>query len=217
MNLELFKTKLKHALKLELPGFNSHLKLAPKERIEGIIEQINPKNARSSAVLIVLYQEENQLKIIFILRSVYNGAHSGQISFPGGKYEIDDVDLIETALRETKEEIGISISKEQVLGKLSNIYIPPSNFMVDPYIAIIENIEGIKLDSTEVQQIYKVAFSDFLKANIIKNKEVLAVHEKSIKAPCFVINDLNIWGATAMILKELLDVIESNNLEEYIT
>jgi len=206
------KSKLRLALSLKLPGIESHLKLAPAERIAGIKEQMNSNNAKPSAVLITLFKEEGKTKLIFILRSVYEGVHSGQISFPGGKKDATDTDLIETALRETKEEVGITIERDAILGKLSNLYIPNSNFSVEPYVAYVENINEIIPDRDEVQEVYKISLNDLLNENAIQSKEVLFLNERIISAPCFYINGLKIWGATAMILNELLDVIRINNL-----
>lgn len=206
------KSKLRLALSLKLPGIESHLKLAPAERIAGIKEQMNSNNAKPSAVLITLFKEDEKTKLIFILRSVYEGVHSGQISFPGGKKDATDTDLIETALRETKEEVGITIERDAILGKLSNLYIPNSNFSVEPYVAYVENINEIIPDRDEVQEVYKISLNDLLNENAIQSKEVLFLNERIISAPCFYINGLKIWGATAMILNELLDVIRINNL-----
>lgn len=207
------KSKLRLALSLELPGIESHLKLAPAERIAGIRKQMNSDNAKPSAVLLALFKEKEQIKIVFILRSVYEGVHSGQISFPGGKKDSSDTDLIETALRETKEEVGITIERDDILGKLSSLYIPNSNFIVEPYVAYIENLNEIILDKSEVQQVYKISLNDLLDERTIQSKEVLFLNKRTISAPCFYVNGLKIWGATAMILNELLDIIRSNNLD----
>jgi 8-oxo-dGTP pyrophosphatase MutT (NUDIX family) len=154
MYTSLLKTGLKLALNKELPGIHSHLKLAPKKRIKGIGKNESSNNAKASAVLIVLFREHKQTKIVFILRSVYEGVHSGQISFPGGQKEDTDKDMVDTALRETKEEIGIEIGRENIIGKLSNLYIPNSNFCVEPYIAFIDKLDKLIPDDIEVQHIY---------------------------------------------------------------
>lgn len=217
LNNQAIKDKLKLALSSELPGMLSHLQLAPKERIASIKEQKSSKNAKPSAVLLILFKENKQLKIVFILRSVYDGVHSGQISFPGGKKDQNDIDSLETALREAKEEVGIVIDREDILGKLSNLYIPNSNFIVEPYVAFVEKLNGLIPDQAEVQQIYKIPLEDVTNENAIQTKEVLFLNKRTISVPCFYINNLKIWGATAMILNELLDIIRSNNLDEITT
>jgi len=206
------KKKLRLALSLELPGIESHLKLAPIERVEDLRKHKRSLDAKPSAVLLTLFKEEGKTKLIFILRSVYDGVHSGQISFPGGKKDATDKDLIETALRETKEEVGIRIERAEILGKLSNLYIPNSNFNVEPYVAYVENINEIIPDSTEVQEVFKISLNALLADNVVQSKEVLFLNERTISAPCFYINNLKIWGATSMILNELLDIIRINNL-----
>lgn len=208
----LYLTKLKNALNTVLPGYSAHLKLAPKERIEGIKHRERAANAKSSAVLIILFPENNELKVLFIQRSIYDGAHSGQISFPGGQEEKSDKNLLTTALRETKEEVGLEIEENNILGKLSELYIPPSNFIVQPYVAFTEELGTLSIDPNEVQEVYKISLNALLEENSIQNKSVLLLNKLSISAPCFFIDKLIIWGATAMILNELLEVIRSNGL-----
>jgi 8-oxo-dGTP pyrophosphatase MutT (NUDIX family) len=212
LNNQTIKDKLRLALSSELPGMISHLQLAPKERVTGIKEQKSSKNAKLSAVLLIMFKENKQLKIVFILRSVYDGVHSGQISFPGGKKDENDKDSIETALREAKEEVGIAIERKDILGKLTNLYIPNSNFIVEPYVAFVEKLNGLIPDQAEVQEIYRILLKDVLDKKAIQSKEVLFLNKRSILAPCFYINELKIWGATAMILNELVDIIKTNGL-----
>ncbi len=212
-----FRNGLKLALSSDLPGLDAHLMLAPRERMKGLKELLASSDAKSSAVLIVLFPENNQLKVIFILRSIYDGVHSGQISFPGGQRDQTDSNAIETALRETYEEVGLKIEASDVLGKLSNLFIPHSNFIVEPYVAFVENVDMLLPDPDEVQEIYKISLQQLLDESTIQTKEVLSRNNQSIKAPCFYVNDLKIWGATAMILNELLEVIKSNNLSYFLT
>lgn len=209
------KNRLHTALIKELPGWKSHIKLAPIERLQSIMKQAKNVDSKQSAVLLILFKENDTLKILVILRSEYDGVHSGQISFPGGQKEKYDSDLKETALRETYEEIGIKINSDAILGKLSDLYIPNSNFIVSPYVAYIDTVLGNFFpDPKEVQQIHKIALDVLLEEESIQISEVLASKNRSLKAPCFCIDNLKIWGATAMILNELLDIIKSNNLGE---
>ncbi|MBN1651000.1 MAG: CoA pyrophosphatase [Bacteroidales bacterium] len=205
--------KIKIALKQELPGWKSHIKLAPMERLESIRNQHIKTDSKQSAVLLILFKENDQIKILFILRSEYDGAHSGQISFPGGQKELADADLRATAVRETFEEIGLIFKTEELLGKLSDLYIPNSNFIVSPYVTYFDcNLAHLKPDPVEVQQIFKIALSDLMDEHSIKISEVLARGKQSLKAPCFCIDSLKIWGATAMILNELLDILRANTI-----
>ncbi|MBN2238025.1 MAG: CoA pyrophosphatase, partial [Bacteroidales bacterium] len=155
-NIHLFREKLTKAFTKELPGPKSHLELAHLERVEEVKRLAKPKNAKESAVLVILFPENDEIHLLLIQRTIYNGAHSGQISFPGGKVEETDVDYIHTALRETEEEIGLSVLSQQIVGKLSNIYIPPSNFVVEPFVAVIDQLNDLKLNFSEVETIYKI-------------------------------------------------------------
>lgn len=213
---QIFRNALQLALTSALPGLEAHLKLAPSERIDIFKAQIWPDSAKASAVMIVLFQENNQIKILFILRSLYDGVHSGQISFPGGQKEETDNDLLETAMRETLEEVGLQIDNKNVIGKLSDFYIPNSNFIVAPFVAFIDQIDSLIPDCTEVQEIYKIPLLELLDEKTIQLKEVLTRKNQSLNAPCFFINGLKIWGATAMILNELVEVIKRNDLTEFV-
>ena len=130
MNLSI--DQLKSKFKQPLPGTASHLKLAPPNRAkEELLEKQNYLlAARQSAVMVLLYPVDNQLRTAFIKRSEYDGIHSGQIAFPGGKKEKTDQNFEETALRETFEEVGIKSDEIELIGQLSDLFIPPSNFIV---------------------------------------------------------------------------------------
>ncbi|HAG16913.1 MAG TPA: hypothetical protein DCG69_10425, partial [Bacteroidales bacterium] len=216
MNIFDFQNRLKNALTAELPAWNAHSRLAPKERLESLRPINWPKDAKQSAVLVVLFVENEQVHVLFILRSIYDGAHSGQISFPGGQKEEHDLDLMSTALRECGEEIGLYLSPSQVLGKLSELYIPPSNFLVSPFVAFIENMEQLQLDSNEVQEVFQVPISALLNQDNFQIRAVISRGNRTLSAPCFYLENKIIWGATAMILNELLTVIETNNLLEIV-
>ncbi len=205
---QIFKEKLREELKRELPGKSSHLRLAPKERISGIERQVQSSNPKKSSVLLLLFNEDEELKILLILRSVYDGAHSGQISFPGGQYELKDKNSEYTALRETYEEVGVCVENNQILGQLSSMYIPPSNFLVEAFVAFVPELKDLVLDAKEVQKAFKIPISSLLKDDVIQEKTVSSRNKIAINAPCFYIDGLKIWGATAMILNELIDVIK---------
>jgi 8-oxo-dGTP pyrophosphatase MutT (NUDIX family) len=211
-----FQYKLKEALQSELPAWKAHIRLAPVERFESLLQINWPTDAKQSAVLVILFIENEQVHVLLILRSIYDGAHSGQISFPGGQKEKSDIDLVHTALRECSEEIGLFLSPIQILGKLSELYIPPSNFIVFPFVAFTENIENLRLDSHEVQEVIKIPLRALLNPAIFQIKQVISRNDRSLTAPCFDIEDKYIWGATAMILNELMTVIETNNLLKFL-
>ncbi len=194
----------------DLPGKQAqYLMLPPNTGKEELNNFSNYSKTKKSSVLVLLYPDKDSIKTVLILRAKYNGIHSHQISFPGGKKEIFDNSLFDTALREANEEIGIDISKVKIIGNLSKLYIQPSNFLVLPILSYTDEKPQFKANNTEVEQIIEISLSDLLNKNNIQKKEVLSSGNKIITAPCFLINNFKIWGATAMIISELLEIIKN--------
>jgi 8-oxo-dGTP pyrophosphatase MutT (NUDIX family) len=139
---------------------------------------------------------------------VYDGVHSGQISFPGGKVETTDKDFKATALRETFEEIGVKPEAIEIIGQLTDFYISPSNFLVKVFAGYTLQKPVFIPDKKEVQSILVVDIDEFYDSNNIAEKEFYSTSRKtSVFAPCYLVNGMEIWGATAMMLRELLDVL----------
>ncbi len=209
MNLSI--DQLKSKFQQPLPGTASHLKLAPPNRGKELLEKQNYLlSARQSAVMVLLYPVNNQLRTVFIKRSEYDGIHSGQIAFPGGKKEKTDQNFEETALRETWEEVGIKSDEIELIGQLSDLFIPPSNFIVKPFVGYCTGQPTYKLDPREIQSVVEIDLADFYSENRIFEKEFSSgTSGQAIKAPYFNIRNIEIWGATAMITSELLDVLKS--------
>ena len=136
--LKEFSVKLKHRLSLPLPGRDAQLRMANAERRLTISHYKIPQDAKWGSVLILFYEDENKIKLPLILRPTYEGVHSAQVAFPGGRFEPADENLVNTALRETNEEIGILPGDVEVLGKLTELYIPPSKFLVHPHVGMIK-------------------------------------------------------------------------------
>jgi 8-oxo-dGTP pyrophosphatase MutT (NUDIX family) len=205
MNPELLKQKLSQ----KLPGMDSHLKMAPEHRVQELLSISESEfNPRLSAVLVILFEENNKLKIVFIRRSEYVGIHSGQMAFPGGRYEESDGDLRVTALREVEEEIGVGQETLEVIGQLSDLYVPPSNFMVRAFVAFAHQRPVYQKDDREVQEVIEFNLMDFYQKNIIKRKDFPAHNNvRKTNAPYYEIDGVIIWGATAMIMAELLEVL----------
>ncbi len=202
-----FINTLRNELKGKLPGEKAQLKMSPNVRFTGLIEP-NKDKTKESAVLILFYPKNNNLYIPFIQRPTYNGAHSGQISLPGGKVEPGEIDFSHTALRETYEEIGVKAMDIEIVGQLSPIYIPNSNFNVWPYVGYINYTPNFKPDAYEVETILESTLSQIL------NPENIDFFEKEnngilIKAPFINISGRKLWGATAMIISELTEIINS--------
>ena len=175
-----------------------------KERIAAFenidFEKITPKNA---AVLVLLYPKNGQTHLVLIVRNLYEGVHSGQISFPGGKHEPEDLDFAQTALRETHEEVGVNPETVTIIKELTSIYIPPSNFMVYPFLALSKTEISFVPDATEVDTIIELPLAVFLDDKILVDLKMTTSYAHEIEVPAFAIQNQNVWGATAMVLSEL--------------
>ena len=154
--------------------------------------------------MLLLQNKNNIPNLIFIERADDGHVHSGQIALPGGKVEQHDKDLLATALRETKEEIGIDAKEINVLGKLSPLYIPPSNFLVNPFVGYAANKISFAHDEKEVKRILEIPLNDFFKEGVINISSEHKTHRGIIQAPAYELHGVKIWGATCMMLSEFL-------------
>lgn len=204
----LFSDKLKQALlQTDLPGENAQLKMAPKHRGTTLDYSQHNKTSRKSCVLMLFYPKKDIPHLALTLRPDYEGVHSGQVSFPGGKIEDSDLTLADTALREANEEIGIDTSTVIIIKQLTALYIPVSNFLVYPFIGITNQYPAFNIDPKEVKQLIEVPVSEIFRTDI-KNTAYIKIKENStIEAPCYTILEHTIWGATAMMLSELHEVL----------
>lgn len=201
---------LAEKLKTELPGIESHMKMVPEARRKEIERFKGGQDARKAAVLICFgVHEDGDVFIVFIRRNEYDGVHSGQISFPGGRYEDEDLDMVQTALREAEEETNIRRSDVEVLGEISPVYIPPSNFYVKPVVAWAKNSLDLIPDPSEVREILEIPLNELLDPSNRQNKHIEHREFNVIDVPCFYVQGEIIWGATAMMLMELLDILSS--------
>ncbi|MEW2923005.1 CoA pyrophosphatase [Muricauda sp. ANG21] len=209
MNFDAFceiALKLKN---LPLPGEESHYKMSPTERIQWLKQNNNKKiNPKRAGVMALFYPDAfRETRLLLILRKTYEGVHSNQIGFPGGKVEKQDADLMDTALRETYEEVGVHPDSVQVIRALSEVYIPPSNFMVQPYMGIYPKPQPFVPQEDEVEQVVEAYVKDFLDdANLIE--ELLSTsYAKNINVPAYKLNGYTVWGATAMMLSEIRELL----------
>jgi 8-oxo-dGTP pyrophosphatase MutT (NUDIX family) len=207
LSLPTLKAALISCLDKKLPGKEAQLLMAPAYRRKSIMEQSIPDNAVLSSVLILLYDREDEIYLVFIKRAEYEGVHSAQISFPGGKVEPEDINFSFTAIRESKEEIGIIPSNIEVIGALSPLFIPPSNFIVYPFIGVIESSPLFVPDPVEVQGIIEIPLNHFFRPENKTEHEIIRIDGKLYPVPGFTFKDHFIWGATAMILSEFLAVL----------
>lgn len=209
MNFQDFLQIVPHFNAVNLPGVDAHNIMVPKERLEIMkklnFEQIKP---RIAAVMMLFYPKEGITHLVLIVRNSYEGVHSSQIAFPGGKYEKEDANFEETALRETHEEIGIHPEKIEILKAFTKLYIPPSNFMVYPYLGICKEEIVFNPNPAEVSDIIELPLSTFLSDTIIIESKIKTSYANAIDVPAFKIEEHIVWGATAMILSELKVVLK---------
>ena len=205
MRFKAFEKTIVEINKLSLPGIETQLKMAPPFR-EQLLERYKEerKSAKPAAVLALFYPSfEGESLMVLILRKSYKGVHSAQVGFPGGKPEPEDVSKEATALRETWEEIGVSSDKIRVLRELSSIYIPPSNFLVSPFLGIAAAPLTFTLQESEVDDVLEVSLSEFLDDKSEVSSEVFVSEGVTAEVPAFKLRDRIVWGATAMMLIEI--------------
>ncbi len=190
--------QLAAAFKKPLPGEKAQKLMMPEGR--GLYPEKESK-PRLSAVLILLYEQEGEIYFPLIKRPIYNGVHSGQMAFPGGKHETCET-FEQTALREAEEEVGVNSKYVHVLGQLSDLYIPVTNMLVKPFVAYTNNKPQFELDPLEVESIHTIKLTDFLNPKA-KQNEQWELRGIDVSVPFYLLDKQKVWGATAMMLSEL--------------
>lgn len=195
--------------KEKLLSTKAHAKMAPLERIS-FLKEMNymEKNPKKAAILMLFYPKNAITHLALIVRNTYPGVHSSQIGFPGGKVELEDTNLEHTALRETHEEIGIHPNKITIIKPYSEIYIPPSNFLVYPFMGISHEELQFKPDLDEVKRVLEFPLSDFLDEKTVSIVKMSTSYAVDIEVPAFLVDKYVVWGATAMMMSELKDNIK---------
>ncbi len=211
MNLELTITSLQAALSKSLPGTDVQWEMASSDRMIRNYPRKKKSDSKLAAVLILLYPVKEKLYTLFIQRPVYDGVHSGQISFPGGKMEESDKDITDTAIRESCEEIGLCREDLRVLGFLSPLFIPVSNIEVSPLVAFCNERPDFSPDRKEVVSIIEARLEDFFHDEIVKEKPMV-IRNEALDVKYFDFKGHIIWGATAMILHELLMLMKREGI-----
>lgn len=210
--MERFVHQLKSALEV-LPGEDAHELMMPRKRAESVRQLRRDNDFRESAVAIILFEKHRQLHFTLIQRPNYNGAHSGQVAFPGGKQDKTDVSLVHTAKRESREEIGVREEDLNEVGALTPIYIPVSKFKVSPFIFWWEGSYEFVADEREVDEILVVPLRDLLEEHRIKKSQFKVGGGITLKdIPFFDLADKRVWGATAIILSEFRAVLQHLSL-----
>ncbi|WP_394749745.1 NUDIX hydrolase [Spongiimicrobium salis] len=210
MNFDDFIHQLSKINNLPLPGETSHFKMAPELRIKELKSiRAKKENAKKAAVMALFYpKQDNETHLLLILRKTYQGVHSNQVGFPGGKVEDQDMDLLETALRETYEEVGVPVEAVKTVCQLTQVYIPPSNFEVQPYMGYYHMDVPFKIQESEVETLIEVPLLDFMNDENIVGEKRLTSYAGNISVPAFKLNGYVVWGATAMMLSEVKDLLK---------
>lgn len=198
--------RLRERLRRPLPGLDAQMRMAPPIRGR---DYFVPPDARRSAVLALLYPHNERLHLAFMKRSEDGRVHGGQICFPGGRCEESDRDFVHTALRETEEELGIPAQKVAILGSLTELYIPPSNSLVYPTVGYLDHRPTFVPDPVEVAEAVEIEVARFWQEEVRGIHEVDVFNGVYIQAPGYTIDGRLIWGATAMMVAELMAVLES--------
>lgn len=203
-------------MKAPLPGKAAQDKMAATSKSVRINEMRQSGKSKPGAVLVLFYENElGEICIPLIQRPTYDGAHSGQISLPGGKVEPDDETRIHTALRECEEEIGIPQFAVEVIGELSELYIFASHYTVLPVVGRMQGLPEFIPDHIEVDKVIEAPVERLIDKNYHLEKR-LKVRQFEIDAPYFDVFGEVVWGATAMMLSELVTIIEQKDIQKYL-
>ena len=191
-----------------LPGEQAHSDLMPVNRPFSSQVKLNSDGFRQSAVAMVLYEDRGELMSILIQRPTYQGVHSQQIAFPGGKRDPEDPNIEFTARRECMEEVAIPMEELSLLGRLTDVYIPVSKFIVSPHLFAIDSLPELIPDAREVDEIIPFKVSQLLQADSIRYTDMKFGNGfKQKDVPYFAIEDKIVWGATGMILSEFRAIL----------
>lgn len=203
MNFKDFISKIEDYKTMKLGGLDAQFKMAPKLRLKYNKDKIAANNPKKAAVLALFYpNKKNETVLLLTQRASYKGTHSAQISFPGGKIEKDDDNLEVTALRETFEEVGVFPSTVTIIREMTDVYIPPSNFLATPFIGYVDKRPHL-VSNHEVAKLIEITINDLLNDENLTTVNLTTSYMKKTDVPCFKIDNHIIWGATGMMLSEI--------------
>lgn len=190
-----------------LPGHTAQERMAPEHRLPHAQWERYFANAKKGGVLILFYPVDTQIRTVLIQRPQYEGVHSGQVAFPGGAKEDKDVTMIATALREAEEEVGVQKNFVEVIGQLTELYIPPSNFLITPVVGFAQQRPEFVLQTNEVAGIIEPTLHELLDEKAVGIKKINVRPDIAIDAPYYDIRGRTVWGATAMMISELNEIL----------
>ena len=194
--------------KIDLPGQKAQILMAPESRKAYLRQIYDVSKANRAGVLILFYPDrDGDTSFVLILRKSYKGVHSNQVALPGGKYEIEDGDLVQTALRETEEEVGVSASAIEVIKPMTELYIPPSNFLVKPTLAKVDFQPIFVKQDSEVERVDSGKIKRFYDSSCVISSYYYKLCKRK-SSPAYDICNHIVWGATAMMLSELRVILK---------
>jgi len=204
MEFSYFKQLIPKLKEIILPGLKAQLPMASVKRNQVIKHKIKLTFKTNKASVLICVYKNNLGKACFALieRSEDNSVHSGQVCLPGGKIEKSDGSNWFTAIRETNEEIGLNVNKSNFVKELSSIYIPPSNFLVYPYLASYDITPSFKINNREVKKVFGVSLSSLLDEKSVVSVDITNHYMNEKVVPAYKFDQQIVWGATAMILSE---------------
>jgi len=202
MTLEALKDKLD----APLPGISGQREMMPSYRNAVSLEDIAPLQPRKAGVIIHIFQGPQELEVLYMKRPAYDGTHSGQISFPGGELEEFDQDLMAAAFRECEEEVNLKPNEQEFFRAMSWLYIPPSNFYVEPFITLGTAAPNVELDPREVDRVFSIPLSKLIDGSLIQQTSIKTTYG-TLVVPAYHWDGEIIWGATAMMTAELVALL----------
>lgn len=210
MNFREFEKRIVKVNKIKLPGEEVQFKMAPLSRLEELtVQDRDLRDWNQAGVMALFYPTStDQTNLILILRKTYKGVHSAQVGFPGGRLELEDSSIMDAALRETEEEVGVPRNDIIVLKQLTEIYIPPSNFFVQPFMGITTIPPSFVAQEDEVEALIEVSLPDFMNDRNIVKEILTTSYMEELEVPAFKLNGHIVWGATAMMLNEVREMLK---------
>ncbi|WP_421764840.1 NUDIX hydrolase [Ekhidna sp.] len=208
MNFDELTSFLEKRVQKPMPGDVAHQRMKPKLASGAPLKMKHATPPRKGGVLILLYQDQETVHFPLIQRPSYEGIHSGQMALPGGRYEEEDQDQFNTALRETEEEIGVDQNSIQIVGSLSEFFVAASNYMVLPVIGKLDHKPKFVPEPREVADIVTPPVSHLIDPDRLKEKEMNVRNGFKMHCPYYDLAGRTVWGATAMMLSELVEILK---------
>lgn len=208
MNFDELTRFLEKRIQLSMPGDDAHQIMKPVLSNGAPLKLKHATPPRKGGVLILLYEDEGEIRFPLIQRPNYEGIHSGQMALPGGRFEVEDKDQYQTALREADEEIGIRRESIEIIGSLSEFFVAASNYMVLPVIGKVSYVPKFTPEPREVHDIVTPPLSHLIDPSRLKEKEITVREGFKMQCPYFDLEGRTVWGATAMMLSEMVEILK---------